>query len=199
VIDLRCSRCGSKVMKDWNYCPYCGEKISRTQKFLTFGGEDLWDMLMNAVQDSFRLLFNMEQQQEGDEDATMNNMAFPLGGVLQIRIRSEEMREEEEKNEDERREMRKREEKLMRNVKEVKEPESTIVEKGKKVQVTLETPGVKDKDDVLVDQHYESTEVRAFDKKKKTMYFKIINIPRGYKLIEKDVKKGKTILIFEKN
>ncbi len=185
-------------MRDWNYCPYCGEKISKAQKFLTFGGEDLWDMLMNAVQDSFRLLFNMDQQQEGDEDAAMNNMAFPLGGVLQIRIQSEEMRDEEKREEKEK-EMRKKEEELMKNVEEVKEPESTIVEKGKKVQVTLETPGVKDKEDVLVDQHYESTEIRAFDKKKKIMYFKIINIPRGYKLIEKDVKKGKTILIFEKN
>ncbi len=181
-------------MKDWNYCPYCGEKITKTRKILTFGGEDLWDMLMNAVQDSFRLIFNMDQQRE-DEDIFFGNSGVPLGGILQIKIQSENVEEEDNRKREQ--EMQKREE-LMKNVNEIKEPESTIVEKGKKVQVTLNTPGVKNENDVLVDQHYESTEIRAFDKKKKIMYFKLINIPCGYKLVEKNVKKGKTILVFEK-
>jgi len=76
----------------------------------------------------------------------------------------------------------------------VLEPEVKVKRLAREMLFTIPLPNIKSGKDIELKILPDSVEVKAFGKKKG--YFKILNIPKNYKLVEKDLKEGNLNLKF---
>ncbi len=84
------------------------------------------------------------------------------------------------------------------DVKKVEEPVVKYEEKKNAIEVDVITPEIKSEKDVDISIQNESVEVRVYDSRNKTLYFKLIKIPEGTKLINRQVVNNQLKIIFVK-
>ncbi len=84
------------------------------------------------------------------------------------------------------------------DVKKVEEPAVKYEEKNNTIEVDVITPEIKSEKDIDISIQNESVEVRVYDSKSKTLYFKLIKIPEGTKLINRQVIDNQLKIIFVK-
>jgi len=167
---MRCPYCNNKIEKKWNFCPKCGRRIEK--RF------DLFDI--------FSKIFSNNYEPTRAHEITINlssDFDHPMISVKPAKT------------------LKPYEKKIkISNRKfsgDVLEPNTEIKRLGEKIIVNMELPGIKTIDDIQIDRIYNSSEIKAFGKDKG--YFKILNIPRKYKLIKKNLNKEKLELVFSIN
>ena len=170
-----CKNCGFKLEKGWNYCPNCGMEIPKFYDKVSFGLDNLIDKIMSDIQSLFlQSLFSnhpMPRRVEIKIEKKNNKKIDKREGITHIR-------------------------KIPENVK-VEEAETILHKLSKKdAEIQLRLPDTEEKNiDVIV--NFESVEVRALSNNNK-MYFKILEIPKNTKLVEKRLDKGILYLKFSK-
>ena len=204
----KCKRCERKILKDYDFCPYCGINLSkeRTQKDYGFLGKDDFlgaeDLSMNmpfGLGKVFSNLMNELNNQMRDFDKPeikpkrTNSISISIstadGKKPEIRIAGlepefKEIRKEapieiENKISNERLASFS---KLPRQ-----EAQASVRRMSNKIVYEIHLPGVKDIKNILINQLENSIEIKAFSKDK--VYVKLIplNLPiLNYKL-NKDV------------
>ncbi len=190
----KCKNCGSELNKEWNYCPFCGNKIEpRWKNILEFGMEDVMEKMMKMANDMLRDFMGMDAERE-------RMPAPPQKHVVKIRITPAGVKVEQGGNVHNSPEMAnvltdRKDGKKERKFKSVKEPKiKSIKKEGSVIEVEMEVEGVKSPEDIEIIQLDESAEFRAYAKD--TMYFKILDIPSSYRLVENRVKDGGVYLKF---
>ena len=164
---MRCPYCNNKIERKWNFCPKCGRRIEKR-----FG---LFDI--------FSKIFSNEYEPTRAHEVTINlspDFNHPMISVKPMKT-SEPYRKKIK----------------ISNRKfsgDVLEPNTKIKRLGEKIIVDIELPGIKKIDDVQIDRIYDSSEIKAFGKDKG--YFKILNIPKKYKLVKKNLNKENLELVF---
>lgn len=84
------------------------------------------------------------------------------------------------------------------DIKKVEEPVVKYQEKGNIIEVYVITPEIKNNNNVEVSVQNESVEVKVYDSKSKTLYFKLIKIPEGTKMIDRQFINNQLKIIFVK-
>ncbi len=183
----RCDRCNAEIKRSWNYCPFCGSKISRVKKFVEFGVEDIFERMLESIDSTFRWLLTSNPEPQKKQH------------VLKIKITPahvDVMRENDPRKKDRisGEHVVKSSHEPSTTPKAVVEPEAEIKRQGSEITITLKMPGIKDERDVELIRLEESAEIRARVKDK--MYFKILDIPKSFTLKEKSVSKDRLMLRF---
>jgi len=160
--------CGEQLNNKWNYCPNCGIKLKKKGRLIGFTG------ILNEVRNAFESLFSPDKQVQ------------PTKSGFTIRIKTGSPFEPEEDFKPARVER-----KLgpsLKLPKKLEEPKSKMSMHGDDIEVNIELPEVKSINDIELTRVGDSLEVRAVAKGKG--YFKIINVPSEYKLINKKLHEG---------
>ena len=233
-----CKRCGKKIEKNFDYCPYCGnnfkegynESNERDYGFLgktdipdnnlklPFGFNFLFKNLMKEMDKQFRELdreigkerIQKNEKREDKQKISRLRIPFSQAGGISINISSgagepivkvrsfgnvPEFQELEDHVRKEKREARKPKTIKMPEYDEEKakklsklprqEAESKVRRLSGKVVYEINLPGVKNENDVVINELENSIEVKAFAKDKAYFKFLPISLPLlKYKLLK---------------
>ncbi len=151
----KCRNCGGKIDNNWNFCPHCGEELTKKSK-----------NIFDEIDKHFE-----------EVDKTLNFK--PIKGISIIISGGGTKPEIEVKNfghldHKAERAIEKIKEKPARIPKITEEPETMIEKIGNRQIVSIKLPGVK-MEDIEIKRLEQSIEVKAFDGDK--AYFKLIPIP----------------------
>jgi len=174
----KCTNCSYDLKEDWNFCPRCGAEIPKWYDKLNYG---LDKVLMKVAEDIKNLLFG------GMIEISFNQLPFPhtphpSSNTHQNKPTHKKMNDLYKKW----------------DIKEVKEPALKYNEKPNQIEVEVITPPIKKESDAHITVNKESIEVRVYDSDKKTLYFKLINIPAQTKIINKKIENNHLKIIFVK-
>lgn len=199
MFNKKCPNCNEKVERKYDFCPYCGKNLN--QKYneedygfigkddlleetdLPFGfGGSMIDALMNrAMKELPNIMKTMEKQmREGAFERTNNNTGLPPNMKFRLVINGKEITPNFQAIEPPKKiqkktiskiseEETKRISKLPR-----KEPETKIKRLSGRLVYEFEVPGVKDIENILVNQLENSIEIKAIAKD--LVYSKTLNI-----------------------
>ena len=179
----KCGKCGEEIEKTWKYCPFCGSAIGWNifkRKFMIPGnelGKIFERMVPGAREDVFggelpRKAGITISIKKGDGSPVVKVRNFNPDSVPKLNIKKTVQ--------------------INRKIpEEVLEPETVTKRQGSLVVHDLTLPGVKEKD-IEVTELENSIEIKAFCRKK--MYFKIIEMPHDFSVLEKDFS-GSTLSI----
>jgi len=169
-----CEYCHTKLDKKWNYCPNCG--------FLVQKNISLFDYLNQQIK---QLTKKMEM-----ESVNFDEIQFPSNITITFTTDHDqpEIKIQNPKNNGL---INKQPRKLPKNT---VEPETKIRKTGNLIIIEMKLDGVKSIDDIDINIYSNSIEIRAFAKDKG--YFKIINIPSNFILVNKEFKNEELHLQF---
>jgi HSP20 family molecular chaperone IbpA/RNA polymerase subunit RPABC4/transcription elongation factor Spt4 len=203
MIMIYCRKCGSELRENWKFCPSCGSEnmfsysdmFSDLDVYLDSIQKKLFSNLnarsfesdfefLNLKNDfktqkkGFTMSLNMENGKPvvtiktfGDVKPEEINKELGKMGIKSGRISGKSVSD-----------------------KKSEEPKTQINRLPNKVVVKLELPGVLAKD-ITIELFSESIEVKALAEDK--IFYKIIQIDRGWKLISKEFKNKTLELVFE--
>jgi len=164
---MKCIYCNNKLERKWNFCPKCGRRVEKRI--------GLFD-LVNKI-------FSNEYEPKRAHEIVINLSPSQTDSVFSTKVNDKPYK------------------KRMKFLKKKKfsgavaEPDAEIKNFGNKIIATLEIPGIESVHDIQINRIYNSSEIRAFGKDKN--YFKILNIPKEYRLIKKKLKKDNLELHFK--
>ncbi len=198
MFNKKCRRCGAELESEWRFCPFCGEKIeSRWKSFWEFGVEDLLEKMFSITNEMFRELMGMEDDGKRKEAEVLPFRRDTSTHVVRIRITPEGVKIEgnaagENKSANGTGSADREVSPLMKPRKNKKfskvvEPKLLrfVKKKNGEIEVELEVEDIKKPEDIEILQLDESAEFRAYGKNK--MYFKILEIPSSYELVENKI------------
>jgi hypothetical protein len=204
MFQKKCSKCKSKIKKDFDFCPYCGNNFSNDfdkDDFGLIGRNDLMnDEFLPNINNSFiDKIFNqtmkmMEKQMKSlAEEANPQNKSqrIPINEInpnlnVQFFVNGKRVfppQQEQFENSQNQQQIKPTkvkvnkmpQEKLERFAKLKRfEPDSTVKRIGNKVIYEIFVPGVKDIEDILINRLESSIEIKALADNKS--YSKIINV-----------------------
>jgi HSP20 family molecular chaperone IbpA len=211
----KCSKCKSNVKKDFDFCPYCGNRINFDSEdwgmlgkndFVTdqnpleglFSGGMLGKMLGNTLKMLEREM-QKEMKKTPEENLTRTNFELYINGkrvnpqnIKVTRQPKTEYPERELKNDIKTNEFS--EEKLKKLSKLPRqEPTTNIKRLSDRVIYEINIPGVKSIKDISIIQLENSIEIKAIGKDR--AYFKLI--PLNYPIINEKFSRGKLVLELE--
>lgn len=175
---MRCSYCNQDIQKKWNYCPKCGARILEK---ITFSD------LVNRQLDHLRRVFRLDEYKSNVQPPRNGIMISITHGFREPHISI--IPHEIKRQPYETRQVVKR--KLPEDI---IEPEMEIKRLSDAIIVKVELPGVKSENDIDLNTFSNSVELRAFAGDKG--YFKILKIPRKYRLLDKKLEKNQFIMKF---
>ncbi len=177
---MNCPHCRKQIERKWNYCPNCGQGLDRPINLLDIFNEQMQQMKKLFGSGDFNLV---EDPGKSITISISHGPGQPRISVQPIRSRIQRIREK--------RAVKKRKRK---QPKLVVEPKADIRRTANNITVNIELPDVKSSDDVDINRFPNSTEIRAYVGDKG--YFKIVKIPRNYRMTEKKLEKGNLKLEF---
>jgi hypothetical protein len=163
---MRCEFCNQRLQKKWNYCPNCGAMI---------GNYDMLEFLNRQIKSLARRLEESIEIEDIElpKNVTITISSFPI------------------KNQPKKQIINPKPLKLPENI---SEPETNVKRMNHEMIFTLKLPGVKRKEDIDLQIFPNSVEIRALAKDKG--YFKIINVPPHYSLVDKKFENEELVLHF---
>lgn len=181
-MNIKCTYCRRKLDNGWNFCPNCGTEISKRI--------GMFDILKKQM-DILRNVLTKEDYESQRTQTVRNAITIRInsGGFgnphIQIipkpvAVSSEPYRERKQLE-------RKLPEKVI-------EPEVQVKRLAKEMIFTIPLPDVKSETDIDLILLEDSIEIRALAKDKG--YFKILTVPKNYRLIEKSLDSGNLNLKF---
>jgi HSP20 family molecular chaperone IbpA len=215
MFNKKCPRCNEKIERGYDFCPHCGGNLNKKyleedygfigkddlfeEAELPFGfGGSMIDALMNrAMKELPNIMKTMEKQmKEGTFEKTGNNIGIPPNMKFRLVINGKEITPNFQESEPQKKiqkkitpkiseEETKRISKLPR-----KEPETKIKRLSGRLIYEFEVPGVKDMENILVNQLENSIEIKAIAKDK--VYSKTLNI--NLPILDYYLTKGNLIL-----
>lgn len=176
---MKCLYCNAKIEEKWNYCSECGHGIERHNRFVN---------LIHRHLDQIKRRFSaptIDREERGTRGGITISITTGFGQP-QVSMDSDEPEKKDSYNQKRLFERR--------QPKETIEPEVIMNKTVGTIIVSTPLPGVKTEDDVEIISLPNSVELRAYGDEKG--YFKILNIPNTFGLVEKKLKDGKLRLQF---
>jgi hypothetical protein len=158
---MKCKKCGRELRKDWNYCPYCGEKIRK----------GIFDRFNNEDENN-----DIDREIESQMEEMLAAFGFPN---IKIKFQTVTPKVRRQTTTQQRSESKKH----IRNVKSVIEPKVTIKNISGETRVDIFLPEVVSIKDIFIKRLEESIEIRAYSKDK--LYFKVIPISENAKIVNR--------------
>jgi len=191
----RCRRCNKGLKKDWEFCPYCGERVEYRPKY-----RDIFE----DIEEEFGRLDKMFGPKFSKFPRINIKSPFRTGGVT-ITIRSGtkkpkvdiktsghykrlEPQIKKRLGVTEGIEGVKEEKPEVRIPKVTEEPETKIEKHGNKENITIKLPDVKNLNDVEIRKLGQSLEIKAFAGDK--AYFKLIPTRPNARILDRSFKDG---------
>jgi HSP20 family molecular chaperone IbpA len=204
----KCSRCGNKVNRGYEFCPFCGNNFGARENLKDYGLLGKNDSMENFIPESLfesplidkmfeKAMKIMEKQMKTMMESQQNPMIPPqqptrnldiqfyVNGkrVIPERISPQQSMNQEIvfKSPENFSLTKEKADKFAKFPK--KEPASKVRRFSKKVIYELEVPGVKNINDILINQLENSIEIKALSEDK--VYLKTLNVRLpilGYKL-----------------
>ena len=213
----KCGKCGEKINKNFDFCPYCGNHLSNSNEDwgmlgkndsvnefenfpkLMFGGIS-GNMISKMFGSAIKML-EKELQKEiksinGNENITQSNFRLMING-REIPLNQNKKQETKHKKEEKIKEIplitfSQEQQKKFSNLSR-KEPETNLRRLSNKVIYELKIPGIKSIKDISITKLENSIEIKAITKN--NAYFKLI--PINLPIINYNTSKGKLILELE--
>ncbi len=176
----RCQLCNRKLNKRWNYCPRCGAEVNK--KINVFN-------LLRRQMDILRgLMFNDEFQEGGNQKPKSGiTIRIDSRGSHQPHVRVFPGNPKSKPKKPKRPKLRK----FSGNIIEPKVEKKRLADQ---LVFTIPLPNVKSEKNVELSRLHNSIELRAFAGDKG--YFKILNVPRNHRLVDKSLDDGTLSLKF---
>jgi HSP20 family molecular chaperone IbpA len=183
----RCPNCSRDINRSWNFCPFCGYPLKEKPRSIFEDIEREFERIDKMFSSElFRLpKFDIKPFRGGGISITITS---GTGREPQIKVRTSG---DYKKLEPE----IKRKLGIKTGIKEVEtikrpkiteEPEAKIEKMGNKEKIEIKLPGVKRIEDIEIRKLEQSIEIKAFAKDK--VYFKLIPVPKGFIITEKEFK-----------
>jgi len=199
MLKKKCSSCAKKIERKFNYCPYCGLsfKASKNEQDYGFLGKDEEEMEslppiqglpfgMNKLVNT--LVKQLEKELSQFDNGEMNKM--PKGFKINISTGKPMMRQLPKNQENYSKNKISPEEMNRRLSLPKSNAESKVKRLSDKIIYEIETPGVKEKDEVTITKLATGLEVRAYSNDK--CYIKFI--PLTVEIMSYNVKDEKIYL-----
>jgi len=181
IMANKCTYCGYKLDKKWNYCPHCGKQVDKRVTMFSLLKRQM-DIIRNLMLgDEYR---PNVQRSRNAITIRIDSRGF---GEPHIHVLSKPFRTEQNEPYQTRKQRR-------RLVGKIIEPEVNVKRLAKEMIITIPLPGVKSEKDIELNRLENSIELRAFAGDRG--YFKILNIPKSHKLIERSLNNSKLNLRF---
>ncbi len=205
-----CPKCGKKVKEGWKFCSYCGAKLEPRRERRVFSPfKSMFERFFSEFEDfddffskDFEVFdatpwfesprgsgFSISITQSGDKEPKVDIKTF--GDVDKEKIEREVEKKFGIKPKKKIVEVGKERRALPKIM---EEPKTEIKRLQDRIVVEMNLPGVESEADVELNELSESVEVKAFGKDK--AYFKILKMPEGFRLMNKQMKGHKLILEF---
>lgn len=210
MFEIRCPRCNSKISRNFDFCPHCGQQIKNKREPQGLLDEIDENMFNIKAPFGFNSLFKEIEKQFKELDRSFGGMdeekikKLPISSGISISISSdggqpvikvkrfggkEEKEIIEEKPVRQMKQLTKREEEQFSRLPKA-EPETTVRRLTDKIVYEINLPGVNSVRNISVNQLENSIEIRAFGKEK--AFFKLI--PLSLPLIRYFFRDGKLSL-----
>ena len=219
----KCPRCNSKISKDFDFCPYCGNLFNnsedwgmlgkndfeplRTEMKLPMGLNTLFNSLVKSLDKEFQQLDRemgkeMTKQQKPKNNIHTGGISISISSAgdnnPKIKINSfgniPEFQREERQIKKHVKKTEFSEDNLKKLSKLPKEEPSTHIKRlSDKLIYEIDVPGVKSIKDISIIQLENSIEIKAIGKDK--AYFKLI--PLNFPIINQKLSNGKLVLELE--
>lgn len=193
MFDKKCSKCKSKVKKNFDFCPFCGNNICSSddsanygligkndfmsQPIMPFGNSIIEKMFNQTLKMLEKQMKNMNQDmRHAEEKIPINNPELNVQFFVNGKRVFPPQHQPQDKTENSKIKVNKMpQERLERFARLPKqEPNSRFRRLGNKLIYELDVPGVNGLDDILINRLENSIEVRAIAEDK--TYSKILNI-----------------------
>ena len=207
-----CPKCGKKLKDGWRFCPYCGARLEPTQNervFHPFKG--IFNRFFEEFEEVDKLLskdfevfditpwferprasgFSITITQSGNKKPQVRIKTF--GNIDKERIREAVEKKFGVKSGKKIVEVEPTtavERKPIPRITE--EPKTEVRRLQNKIIVEMNLPGIESEKDIEVNELSESVEVKAIGDEK--AYFKILKIPKGFRIVRKEFKDDKLTL-----
>jgi HSP20 family molecular chaperone IbpA len=208
---MDCPRCGSKIEKDWDYCPRCGTPFRQRDVFSLFDMGKIFERLgkvqeemKKSIEKDFEVFdltpafkkakssgFTIRITSSGDSTPKVYVKTF--GDVDEKAVRRE-VGEMAEQTGMKLKQSHKPAEKELPIPKYTEEPKTSVRRADSGVVVEIEMPGVRSEEDIRINELESSVEVRAIAGDK--AYFKILTKPEQFTITEKEFRNGKLVIVF---
>ncbi|MFA5174142.1 MAG: hypothetical protein WC438_03095 [Candidatus Pacearchaeota archaeon] len=194
MFNKKCSKCDKKVDRGYDFCPFCGNNLTRKEDYGILGKNDfdqIPDLLGGSMMDKLfktamkmvenQMKFMTEENEKVQKKNTSNvDVQFYINGkkVNVVKPKQEIKQAPIKKIKELTEEQTKKLSKLPR-----KEPKTKMTRLSGRLIYELAVPGVENINDVLINQLETSIEIKAITEKK--IYSKTINVNLpvlGYKL-----------------
>ena len=163
---MRCQYCNKKLERSWNFCPKCGRRAEKPVS------------LFNLVNKIFSGN-NIHHSKNPNE--IVINLTPGFSNKMSVRNITKNKVEN-----------RKTESRKFNG--DVSEPNAEVRRTNQKIFAEIDLPGITKLNDIKIDRIYDSSEIKAYGKS--NGYFKILDIPKRYRLIKKNLKNEKLELEF---
>ncbi len=205
MLKKKCSRCERKIERSHKFCPFCGQNLNKYDKEdYGFLGKDDFDdsfesifnnipisrLFRTAMKMTEKMMKNMRESNQPKQHYNTNmDIQFFVNGKrvfpekIQIQPKTQEQIKKITKTIS-----KQKVEKFTKLPK--KEPNSKVRRLSGKVIYELSMPGVKDINDVLINQLENSIEIKALSKTK--VYSKTLNV--NLPIIGYSLEKGNLVL-----
>lgn len=212
-----CPRCRERIAVNWSFCPRCGARLPSGEEGEAQPGNTSFAEMFKEIEKQMKEAlgpqvtgnieffdlkpefvnknplfksggFRVKITRNGDGPPRVDIKAFgdadeklaeKMTEAIQAQNEAALRQREEEPEEGE-------EEGMPRDVSQYREPAATTRWAGDHLIVDLELPGVESEEDIEVKKLEESIEVKAFAGD--SGYFKILSIPKGAKLLDRNLK-----------
>lgn len=214
MINKKCRKCKEKISKNYNFCPYCSEKLKGFEKKQDWGilGKDDFiqenqinfptgfnSILNNLLKTLGKQLTSFEKEYDNlEKKSTPKNFGIKIytskNNFPEIKISSmdENINKKQEKDKKRNIELPKLDPKKYMNL-EKKEPETKIKRFSDKIIYEVVLPGVNSIKDISIISYEDSIEIKAISNKQ--LFQKII--PLGMEIKKYNLLKEKLILEFD--
>ncbi len=185
-----CPSCGTKLEKDWDFCPRCGSMAGAPA--FGMGEFDSFDRFFSQIQKNMENMFREAPTIRVDPNATGISVTITgrPGGAPRVSVKKSGGQKQVQ-NQVEQKGLVGEQEKFTNTV----EPEMKIERErgGGWITYTILLPGVKGINDIKITRLQNSVEVRA--RAGDTLYFKIFEAPRRLEIIEKKFENSRLSLM----
>ncbi len=177
---MDCPYCHTEAERKWNYCPNCGHRLDRSANLFNVINEQVRQIRKLFGPEDFGVV---QEPNKGITISISHGFGEPKISIRPTQPYAQKMHKEEI--------VKRRERKQPKSV---VEPKADIKKTADSITVNVELPDVKSDEDIEIDRFPSSTEIRAYVGDKG--YFKIVNIPQNYRMVDKKLEKGNLKLEF---
>jgi HSP20 family molecular chaperone IbpA len=207
---MECKRCGSRLEKEWEYCPKCGAPLKHDM-FSLFDMSKIFQRLgkvqeemKKSVDKDFEVFDLTPAFRKAKSSGFTIRITSSTGNQPKVYVNTfgdvdekavrKEVGEMAEQTGVKLKTAHKPAERELPAAKYTEEPEVRVHREGSGVVVEIEMPGVRSEEDVRIKELESSVEVRAIAGDK--AYFKILTKPEQFSITEKEFRKGKLVIVF---